>query len=88
MQGVVWNRIKGFFKKVARVLVGKVLPVVKPLVNIAASVLPGPANLVVSKLLDVFDSATTAVNTVAVSNDKVTTIGPDGAVDGDAFMLT
>lgn len=88
VQGVVWNRIKGFFKKISRVLIGKVLPVVKPLVNVAASVLPGPANLVVSKLLDVFDTASTAVNTVALSNDKVTTIGADGAVDGDAFMLT
>ena len=44
--------------------------------------------ILASHTADVFDTATTAVNTVAVSNDKVTTIGPDGAVDGDAFMLT
>lgn len=46
MRGVVWNRIKGFFRKVVRTIPGVVRSLVKP-INTIASVLPGPCGAVI-----------------------------------------
>ena len=51
VQGVVWRRIKGFLKKFATTVKGKVWPILRPLVSTALSVIPGPAALIASRLL-------------------------------------
>lgn len=46
VQGVVWNRIKGFFRKVVRTIPGVVRSLVKP-IEVVSSVLPGPCGAVI-----------------------------------------
>lgn len=85
VQGVVWNRIKGFFKKAASFVAHKVWPVIKPLVGVASSVLPGPANLVLSRVSSGIDSVIASVNSIAVSNGSPATVDASGAIVGDKF---
>lgn len=51
MAGKIWRRIKGFLKKFASAVKGKVWPILRPLVSTALSVIPGPASLIASRLL-------------------------------------
>ena len=51
MAGKIWRRIKGFFKKFASTVKGKVWPILRPLASTALSVIPGPAALIASRLL-------------------------------------
>ena len=51
MAGKIWRRIKGFLKKFATTVKGKVWPILRPLVSTALSVIPGPAALIASRLL-------------------------------------
>lgn len=46
VEGKLMRRIKGALKKVLAFAKGKVWPIVRPLVSVVASVLPGPASLV------------------------------------------
>lgn len=88
VQGVVWNRIKGFFKKAASFVANKLWPVIKPIANVAASVLPGPANLVVTRVVSGVDTVLTNVNSIAVSNGPKALLSEDGAESGDKFVVT
>ena len=78
VQGVVWNRIKGFFKKASSFIANKLWPVIRPLANAAASVLPGPANLVLTRVVSGVDTVVTNVNSIAVSNGAKALITEDG----------
>ena len=88
VQGVVWNRIKGFFKKASSFIANKPWPVVRPLANAAASVLPGPANLVLTRVVSGVDTVVTNVNSIAVSNGAKALITEDGQELGDKFEVT
>ena len=88
VQGVVWNRIKGFFKKASSFIANKLWPVIRPLANAAASVLPGPANLVLTRVVSGVDTVVTNVNSIAVSNGAKALITEDGQELGDKFEVT
>ena len=88
VQGVVWNRIKGFFKKASSFVANKLWPVIRPLANAAASVLPGPAKLVLTRVVSGVDTVVTNVNSIAVSNGAKALITQDGQELGDKFEVT
>ena len=71
VQGVVWRRVKGFFKKFASKVKGKVWPILRPLLSTALSVVPGPAALIASRLLSEKPVVSVAVDGVASSSGPI-----------------
>ena len=65
------RRIKGALKKVLSFAKAKVWPIVRPLVSVVASVLPGPASLVAQRLLVADPVVDVGVSALAASNQPV-----------------
>lgn len=64
VQGKVWNRIKGFFRRIARAT-KKALPIVKKIVAPIIPVLPPPVGTIAAAVSSGVDIASTAVSTIA-----------------------
>ena len=79
VQGVVLRRIKGFFKKFASAVKGKVWPVLRPLLSTALSVIPGPASLIASRLLTAHPIITVDVDGEAKSTAALGLSTDEGA---------
>ena len=78
MQGVAQQRFKGGLKKFVAAVKGKIWPVLRPLLSVATSVLPGPANLIAQRLLTPNPTVDVSVGVEAkATGDLVQLAGPN-----------
>ena len=68
MGGSFMARLKGFFQKAGAFIKGKLVPVVKKVLDVTAAVVPGPINLILHKVSHAVRAIEAGVSASAVAN--------------------